>query len=247
MKRSYFLLGIIVLAVMAASSLAWAATIFPGGLAVERISQAPWIFVGQIIESEIVNDSHTPPHANRSWRFRNTRFKVLRKAKGSFGKGGEVTLKECPSNTEMSQRLGDEPTLCLLANRPPNYQVGDTFLIFTGPGHPRQNQYQAATHIRVSRVPIRRELVLKSPDGQKKSERDIAHSKIPYAPSGWMVDLSNRSLWIRDNAPSGIPHGPKGEGLVKQYGLTSDEAAIVSSHGSVDLDLFLGIVGKMKQ
>ena len=47
MKRSYFLLGIIVLAVMAASSLAFAGTISPGGQTIADVGQAPWIFLAE--------------------------------------------------------------------------------------------------------------------------------------------------------------------------------------------------------
>jgi len=157
MKRLGFSLGVIVLAGLALSGPAHGATMFPGGQAVERISQAPWIFVGRVIASEIVEDSQTPPHANPLWRFRNTRFEVLRAVKGPHGKGGEVTLRECPPDTATSPARGDAPTLCLLASPPPNYPPGETFLIFTGPGHPRQNRYQAVTPLRVSRVPIRLE------------------------------------------------------------------------------------------
>ena len=247
MKKGFWVGLGLGLAVGSVIGLAEATTIVSGRQAIEQMSQAPWIFVGQVIESELVDDPLTSPHANRLWRSRNTRFQVLRKVKGTFGKGNEVTLKECSSSQVISKTLVDAPTLCLLANQPPNYQIGDTFLIFTGPGHARQNQYQVATHMRVSRVPIRRELNLKSQEGQKDLERDLSYNNIPSAPSGWVVDLSNTSLWIQANPPSGAPHRLKGEVMARQYGLTSDESAIVGSRGLVDLDLFLGIVGKMKK
>jgi len=223
MKRSYFLLGvrplrgIIVLAVMAASSLAFAVTISPGGQTIEDVGQAPWIFLAEVKSVEIATDSMAPSSVFPRWHAQYTRFRVIQGVKGPFFEGYEVELKECAPRDLPGHSLCGS-----LYTTPHPSTVGDLFLVITGPGNPNVYDYQTSIRLPANRVPAMAPFPPDSEEDFIKLEEGFART--PPSQSGWLIDLS--SLSLGRNIPSGVTAPAEKAGESRNEGKSKASASV---------------------
>ncbi len=214
----------VVVLVLTLVSPATASTNLPGGRSLQTISNAPWVFLGQVTATEIKTD-HAPrkpsQHPSSPQIARFTQFHVLRKIKGPAHEGETITLKECTPNAPGSPLCG---SLYAYAH---NYQIGDQFLVFTGPGKARADGYQSAVLLPASQVPLSVEM--KFPPG-KEPFVDEEFEGPPSAPSGWLINLSDLT---------------KKETLSEKYDLTLEEAKTMEQAGPVDLGVLIKLIHKM--
>lgn len=207
----------------------------PGGRSLQAISHAPWIFLGQVVATEIRSGLSSPyspdPHSARF-----TQFQILQNVRGPSHEGETVTLKECAPDTQ-------GPPLCGgLYGDAPAYRAGDTFLIFSGPGKARADGLQGAILLPAIRVPVFVAPQLPPEAIALPEERFGPHRS---APSGWRVDLSGPSLLLDIDLSPRHPARIKKERLSEKYALTEDEAEAVDKAGPVDLGLLLKLIHRM--
>jgi hypothetical protein len=210
--------------------LTWATTMLPGGLTLEEVGEAPWIFLGEVVSTEIVADGKTPATVPTKWQARYTRFRVIQAVKGPFHKGYEVELKECGP-----RHLPSQPFCGGLYPRSPDYNVGDVFFVVTGPENKNVHDYQTSIRFPANRVPVapRIKLFPSQPEGSASMSMQEGMQSLPMSESGWLIDLSRLSI----NQETTLGPAEK-SGRAKAKGFAAEsEAPPLLSPGSKLVDL----------
>ncbi len=236
MRQFSFLLGVWILVGIFLSGLASATTMAGGGITVEDVGQAPWVFLGEVLSTELITDAQTPSSVFPRWQAQFTRFRVIRGVKGAFHEGEEVELKECGPRSVPSH------SLCgILYGSAPASQVGEIFLVITGPGNPNVFGYQTSIRLPASRVPS----LSLSPAGHVAPEGPLMEMEVDkgivlgrWSASGWLIDFSRISASRKAN------HSPS-QGTLPSQGSKSkgsgwvegEEEKPLFEHGSKSVDL----------